>query len=123
MVSFLKTCLKGLLTIILSPLWITYFALSICWSIIVFFVTCFQNLIALIGKKSHGIYDTEYDKKAEQILRNPNFNPMTGNISVPPYQANYQIPPYNFVPPYYNGTPYVPPYIPPNNNDDGGNNR
>ncbi len=108
MISFLKTCLKGFLTIILSPLWAGVFALSLVAGVILFIYSGIKCLIGLITRRSHGIYDTVYDKKAKEILSNPNFNYVQPQQPVPPQPyANYPMP-YNGYPPQ--GYPVQPPY-------------
>lgn len=125
MIAFLKTCLKGFLTIILSPLWLAAFALAIVFGLVLFIYTLIRTIISLITRKPHGIYDTEYDKRAKEILSNPAFNPVVGVAPtynpnpVPTQMPNYppQQMPYYPPPPYqgqYPQNPQTPPnYYPP----------
>ncbi|HBD05832.1 MAG TPA: hypothetical protein DCY93_00280 [Firmicutes bacterium] len=111
MISFLKTCLKGFLTIILSPLWVSIFALSLVAGVILFVYSGIKCLIGLVTHRSHGIYDTVYDKRAKEILSNPNFNYAQPQPPVQPQPqpyANYPAPNYNGYPPQ--GYPTQPPY-------------
>lgn len=135
MIAFLKTCLKGFLTIILSPLWLAAFALAIVFGLVLFVYSLIRYIVSLISKKPHGIYDTEYDKRAKEILSNPNFNPVVGpaaNFNQMPVQMpNYppQQMPYYPPPPYQGQYPqnpqtppnYYPPQYPPQYPPHGGN--
>lgn len=136
MVSFLKTCLRGFLTVILSPFWVLLFLLYFVYGIVLFIYTGIKSLINMIMHKDHGIYDTIYDKKAQEILSNPNlsqpyypqqmpvqqpiyqnyqqpYNPMPGQMypPYPPYQQQY---------PYVNNQPNVNPQSSFDQNNEGG---
>lgn len=85
MISFLKTCLRGFLTVILSPLWLLFFVLYIIYSIILFIYTGIKNLINMILHRSHKIYDTDYDKRAAEILQNASIG-IGPQMQAPVYQ-------------------------------------
>lgn len=101
MIAFLKTCLKGLIVIITSPLWAAFFVLAAVYALILFFCMAITNLLRVITRKGGGIYNTSYDKKAKEILSNPGFNPMTGSAQPAYPPMGYQGPANQFQGQYY----------------------
>lgn len=141
MIAFLKTCGRGFIVIISSPLWLAFFALYIVYSFILFFYVGIKGFIKLFTSH-HLTIETDYDRKAKAILSNPSFNPPPPSRTdiypqtpvrqpyYPPQPPAYQPPPYQGQSPYpprNNYNPNTPvggndnTYYPPRNNN-GENN-
>ena len=73
MLSFLKTCGRGFIVIISSPLWLLFFALYIVYGLMLFIYMVIKAIVKLFSK-NHLTIETEYDKKAKIILSNPSFD-------------------------------------------------
>ena len=120
--SFFKTCGKGLLAIVSSPLWILLFAIYVVYGLLLMVFSPFRALISLLKHKKYTI-KTDYDRIAQKIIDEggvknnnaPVINPQ------PVYQAPQPQPVYQnqqtfYNQPNFNQPPYPPNYsYPPNN--------
>lgn len=120
MLSFLKTCGRGFIVIISSPLWLLFFALYIVYGLMLFIYMVIKAIVKLFSK-NHLTIETEYDKKAKIILSNPSFDFRYGTTNrqdIYPqqqyfYQPQFQQPTYQPQPqpqpaPQYNNPNYQP---------------
>lgn len=92
MLSFLKTCGRGFIVIISSPLWLLFFALYIVYGLILFIYMAIKAIVKLFSK-NHLTIETEYDRKAKIILSNPSFDFRYGTTNrqdIYPQQHFYQ---------------------------------
>ena len=113
--SFFKTCGKGLLAIVSSPLWILLFAIYVVYGLLLMVFSPLRVLISLLKHKKYTI-KTEYDRMAQQIIDEggaknnnaPVINPQ------PVYQAPQPQPVYQNQQTYYNQPNYNQPPYPPN---------
>ena len=113
--SFFKTCGKGLLAIVSSPLWILLFAIYVVYGLLLMVFSPIRVLISLLRHKKYTI-KTEYDRLAQQIIDEggvknnnaPVINPQ------PVYQAPQPQPVYQNQQTYYNQPNYNQPPYPPN---------
>lgn len=121
MLSFLKTCGRGFIVIISSPLWLLFFALYIVYGLVLFIYMVIKAIVKLFSK-NHLTIETEYDKKAKIILSNPSFDFRYGTTNrqdIYPqqqhfYQPQFQQPTYQPQPqpqsaPQYNNPNYQQP--------------
>ena len=120
--SFFKTCGKGLLAIVSSPLWILLFAIYVVYGLLLIVFSPIRVLISLLRHKKYTI-KTDYDRMAQKIIDEggvknnnaPVINPQ------PVYQAPQPQPVYQnqqtfYNQPNFNQPPYPPNYsYPPNN--------
>ena len=120
--SFFKTCGKGLLAIVSSPLWILLFAIYVVYGLLLMVFSPIRVLISLLRHKKYTI-KTDYDRMAQKIIDEggvknnnaPVINPQ------PVYQAPQPQPVYQnqqtfYNQPNFNQPPYPPNYsYPPNN--------
>lgn len=95
MISFLKTCGRGCIVIISSPLWLLFFAMYIVYGLFLFIYMVIKAIVKLFTKE-HLSLETEYDRKAKIILSNPSFDFRYGTTNaqdIYPRQQNiYQQP-------------------------------
>ena len=113
--SFFKTCGKGLLTIVSSPLWILLFAIYVVYGLLLMVFSPIRVLISLLRHKKYTI-KTDYDRMAQKIIDEggvknnnaPVINPQ------PVYQAPQPQPVYQNQQTYYNQPNYNQPPYPPN---------
>ena len=120
--SFFKTCGKGLLTIVSSPLWILLFAIYVVYGLLLMVFSPIRVLISLLRHKKYTI-KTDYDRIAQQIIDEGGVK--NNNATVinpqPVYQAPQPQPVYQnqqtfYNQPNFNQPPYPPNYsYPPNN--------
>ena len=120
--SFFKTCGKGLLAIVSSPLWILLFAIYVVYELLLMVFSPIRVLMSLLRHKKYTL-KTDYDRIAQQIIDEggvknnnaPVINPQ------PVYQAPQPQPVYQnqqtfYNQPNFNQPPYPPNYsYPPNN--------
>ena len=120
--SFFKTCGKGLLAIVSSPLWILLFAIYVVYGLLLMVFSPLRVLVSLLKHKKYTI-KTDYDRIAQKIIDEggvknnnaPVINPQ------PVYQAPQPQPVYQnqqtfYNQPNFNQPPYPPNYsYPPNN--------
>lgn len=83
MISFLKTCGRGCLVIISSPLWLLLFASYVVYGLLLFIYLAVKGFVRLFSTKKLTL-ETEYDIKAREILSNPSFDPRTGTVQSRP---------------------------------------
>lgn len=113
--SFFKTCGKGLLAIVSSPLWILLFAIYVVYGLLLMVFSPIRVLISLLRHKKYTI-KTDYDRMAQKIIDEggvknnnaPVINPQ------PVYQAPQPQPVYQNQQTYYNQPNYNQPPYPPN---------
>lgn len=113
MLSFLKTCGRGFLVIVSSPLWLLYFALYTVYGLLLFVFFGLRVFISLFSKNRLQT-ETDFDRKAKAILSNPNFDPRTGVVvsrpDIYPQAPRPYYPPNPQHPPYNSQRPIQPPY-------------
>ena len=112
--SFFKTCGKGLLAIVSSPLWILLFAIYVVYGLLLMVFSPFRVLISLLKHKKYTI-KTEYDRMAQQIIDEGGVKNNNAPINPQPvYQAPQPQPVYQNQQTYYNQPNYNQPPYPPN---------
>ena len=85
--SFFKTCGKGLLAIVSSPLWILLFAIYVVYGLLLMVFSPIRVLISLLKHKKYTI-KTDYDRIAQQIIDEGGVkNNTPSNNPQPVYQA------------------------------------
>lgn len=120
--SFFKTCGKGLLAIVSSPLWILLFAIYVVYGLLLMVFSPIRVLISLLRHKKYTI-KTDYDRMAQKIIDEGGVknNNAPSNNPQPVYQAPQPQPVYQnqqtfYNQPNFNQPPYPPNYsYPPNN--------
>lgn len=110
MLNFLKTCGIGVIVIISSPLWLAFFAVYVALGTLLYILSPFRLLIALLTHKNYTI-KTAYDEKAAAILKGQQNTPLNV-IPAPQYQQHQQ--PMNTN--YFNNQPMNNNYNPNQNN-------
>ena len=112
--SFFKTCGKGLLAIVSSPLWILLFAIYVVYGLLLMVFSPLRVLISLLKHKKYTI-KTDYDRIAQQIIDEGGVkNNAPSNNPQPVYQAPQPQPVYQNQQTYYNQPNYNQPPYPPN---------
>ena len=106
MLNFLKTCGIGVIVIISSPLWLAFFAVYVALGTLLYILSPFRLLIALLTHKNYTI-KTAYDEKAAAILKGQQNTPLNV-IPAPQYQQHQQPMNNNYNPNQNNGNYYPP---------------